>query len=201
MSNFLYRLRDADGALLYVGVTNDWPSRFKQHQRDKAWFPAVAVTEIVPIGGSRAQLEAIEKAVIQAEKPVHNVMHNLRGSPVITVAAQAKWPHSDGESKTSYMARAVKEALAASRVVNAPVTNIIKGSMGNLMFTSEHEDGAVNYFDRGQFVDTLRGRGAIDSWVPDDLTDGVPHLTVALSDGPDIIVSATEIAEMNRCAF
>ena len=73
---FLYRLRDANGALLYVGVTVDWPSRFKQHQRDKAWWPQVALTEIVPVGGTRAQLEAIERAVIVAEQPIHNVMHN-----------------------------------------------------------------------------------------------------------------------------
>ena len=75
-TQFLYRLRDANGALLYVGVSNDWPTRMKQHQADKPWWSDVLAVELVRMDCSRRQLEAIEKAVIKAEAPIHNVVHN-----------------------------------------------------------------------------------------------------------------------------
>jgi predicted GIY-YIG superfamily endonuclease len=75
---FLYRLRAANGDLLYVGITNNWPSRMKQHQADKPWWSEVLNVEMVRIDGTRAQVEAIEKAVIKAESPTYNVAHNVR---------------------------------------------------------------------------------------------------------------------------
>lgn len=167
MSNFLYRLRDADGALLYVGVTNDWPTRMKQHQRDKAWFPAVAATEVVPIGGNRAQLEAIELAVIKIEAPIHNIQHNER-----------------------------RLSLPAPR----PATKITKVSdvhtPGVPMFTHHTGTGGGRHYYAGDFVETASGRGALVSWVPEDVKAQSVH--VALSDGRDIVVTAAEIAELNE---
>jgi predicted GIY-YIG superfamily endonuclease len=72
----LYRLRAANGDLLYVGITRDFPSRLKQHYADKPWAYEIRSTEQVHIDGTRAQIEAIEKAVIIAEKPRHNKTHN-----------------------------------------------------------------------------------------------------------------------------
>jgi hypothetical protein len=34
----LYRYYDAGGALLYVGIADDWQERLKTHQREAAWF-------------------------------------------------------------------------------------------------------------------------------------------------------------------
>lgn len=72
----LYRLLGTSGVLLYVGITNNWPSRMKQHMADKPWWGEVAGVELVGVIGTRAQLEAIERAVIKAERPIHNVAHN-----------------------------------------------------------------------------------------------------------------------------
>jgi predicted GIY-YIG superfamily endonuclease len=72
----LYRLRAANGDLLYVGITRDWPARMVQHQRDKGWFDEVRITETVHIDGTRAQIEAIERAVIKTESPRFNKQHN-----------------------------------------------------------------------------------------------------------------------------
>lgn len=74
---FLYRLRDANGALLYVGITTDRPTRMKQHQADKPWWSEVLGVEVVRLTCNRAQVEAIEKAVIKAECPIYNKTHNL----------------------------------------------------------------------------------------------------------------------------
>lgn len=74
----LYRLKGANGELLYVGITRDWPSRMKQHQADKLWWPDVRNIELVYVDGTRPQIEAIEKAVIKAEQPRFNKVHNER---------------------------------------------------------------------------------------------------------------------------
>lgn len=37
----LYRLYDAAGRLLYVGVAANPERRWEQHSRDKAWWPEV----------------------------------------------------------------------------------------------------------------------------------------------------------------
>lgn len=85
----LYRLRGVNGDLLYVGITRDWPTRMKQHQADKPWWSEVAGIELVRVLGTRQQIEAIEKAVIKAERPIYNVVHNER--PTTTRA-----PGTDG---------------------------------------------------------------------------------------------------------
>lgn len=72
----LYRLRSTPGDLLYVGITNNWPTRMKQHMADKPWWYEVVGVELVGVIGTRAQLEAIERAVIKAERPLYNVTHN-----------------------------------------------------------------------------------------------------------------------------
>jgi predicted GIY-YIG superfamily endonuclease len=72
----LYRLKAANGELLYVGVTRDFPARLKQHAADKPWAHEVRHTETVYIDGTRTQIEAIERAVIKAEAPKYNKTHN-----------------------------------------------------------------------------------------------------------------------------
>jgi predicted GIY-YIG superfamily endonuclease len=84
----LYRLKALNGDLLYVGITRDFPARLKQHQSDKPWFAEVRHIELVHVDGTRAQIEAIEKAVIKAEAPRYNVVHN--GEVRRTLAAPVK---------------------------------------------------------------------------------------------------------------
>lgn len=72
----LYRLRDMNADLLYVGITRDWPTRMTQHQRDKPWWSDVAAVELVKVHGTRQQIEAIERAVIKTEQPTYNKTHN-----------------------------------------------------------------------------------------------------------------------------
>jgi predicted GIY-YIG superfamily endonuclease len=83
----LYRIRSSSGTLLYVGITNDWPSRMKQHSKSQPWWTTVAATEFVHMSCSRKQAEAIEKAVIHEELPLHNKQHNTAERD----AAQPKW--------------------------------------------------------------------------------------------------------------
>lgn len=73
----LYRLYDAKGGLLYVGIATRWHSRMGQHAHDKPWFHEVKATKLEEYP-NRAEALRAEAAAIQAERPVHNVKHNGR---------------------------------------------------------------------------------------------------------------------------
>ncbi|MEV6738647.1 type II toxin-antitoxin system prevent-host-death family antitoxin [Streptomyces sp. NPDC051104] len=67
----VYRLFDEDEALLYVGVAQDPRVRFRQHRREKPWWPQVAVRE-VEWHDSREQALKAEADTIARELPRHN---------------------------------------------------------------------------------------------------------------------------------
>lgn len=71
----LYRFFDANDVLLYVGITNDAGTRWRNHSRKKGWWREVCRVRVEHFD-SRAEVEAAEKAAIIAEAPVHNVQHN-----------------------------------------------------------------------------------------------------------------------------
>lgn len=71
----LYRFFDADGALLYVGITADLEQRWSSHQR-KPWWPDVA-EKTVEWYATRPVALAAELEAIRSEAPRYNVA----GSP------------------------------------------------------------------------------------------------------------------------
>jgi predicted GIY-YIG superfamily endonuclease len=70
----LYRLHDAEGALLYVGITHDPDARFAAHASDKPWWPDVA-RKTIEWYARREHALAAEEAAIKAKSPRHNVVH------------------------------------------------------------------------------------------------------------------------------
>jgi len=71
----LYRLRDRSGALLYVGITDCLERRWRDHSKDKPWWPDVndRSAEWFP---DRRHALAGEAAAIRAERPRYNFHHN-----------------------------------------------------------------------------------------------------------------------------
>lgn len=72
----LYRYYDAEGRLLYVGISNDAMRRMGQHSA-KDWATQVRSWHPVTFG-TRAEAEAAERHAIRTERPVHNIAHTLR---------------------------------------------------------------------------------------------------------------------------
>jgi predicted GIY-YIG superfamily endonuclease len=71
----LYRWFDADGRLLYIGITNDLANRTEQHAESSEWFPfAAALT--VWIYPDRASATSAETSAIKAEYPLFNIDKN-----------------------------------------------------------------------------------------------------------------------------
>jgi excisionase family DNA binding protein len=78
---FLYRHFDAEGNLLYVGVSLSAMNRLAQHKDASVWFPRIATVKIKPFP-SREKALAAEREAITAEKPLHNVVHARRQKDV-----------------------------------------------------------------------------------------------------------------------
>jgi predicted GIY-YIG superfamily endonuclease len=87
-STDLYRYYDADGQLLYVGISLSAVARASQHRAEKGWWQDVArmTVEHLP---TRQAAEDAERSAIRAEKPVHNVIHNGGGSTTSTKPVKA----------------------------------------------------------------------------------------------------------------
>jgi predicted GIY-YIG superfamily endonuclease len=71
----LYRHFDAEGSLLYVGISLSWPARTKAHAHGSRWFDMVAKVEIERFDTREAALDA-EREAIKREKPKFNIIHN-----------------------------------------------------------------------------------------------------------------------------
>lgn len=70
----LYRLYDADGNLLYVGITNN-PKRWYDHSRDKCWWPEVN-RKTIEWFETRKSAERIEKLEVKEDGPKYNRAFN-----------------------------------------------------------------------------------------------------------------------------
>jgi predicted GIY-YIG superfamily endonuclease len=100
----LYRLYDANDALLYLGITQDPNQRWAQHRRRQHWWLEVARKEVVWIG-CRAQAEATEAEALLVEKPRYDrhLSGIYRNDPPSTVRQ-----HADPEAE-----RKIQAALTA----------------------------------------------------------------------------------------
>lgn len=75
MQEVLYRFFDSQGTLLYVGISKEWVSRIKTHEKYADFYSAVAgmTLERFP---DRKSVEDAERAAIKLENPLFNRMDN-----------------------------------------------------------------------------------------------------------------------------
>lgn len=70
----LYRHFDAEGRLLYVGVSTSLIRRLEQHGRYAHWFSSIAKITIQHFANEREALAA-ELDAIRTEEPMYNIQH------------------------------------------------------------------------------------------------------------------------------
>lgn len=75
MTHSIYRLFDADGALLYIGVSKQVPTRIAQHRADKTWASEIARVETEEFP-TRDDALLAEYFAIDDEDPRYNVLRN-----------------------------------------------------------------------------------------------------------------------------
>ncbi|MDL4812740.1 GIY-YIG nuclease family protein [Actinomadura opuntiae] len=81
----LYRLYDANGLLLYVGIAYDPGARFYQHSREKPWWPEVARKTVTWLG-DRETAERAEVTAVRGEAPKYNRSGVERPEPAPVIA-------------------------------------------------------------------------------------------------------------------
>jgi excisionase family DNA binding protein len=83
----LYRFFDADGRLLYVGITKTLAVRWRNHS-EKHWWPSVA-TATITYFSNRVSAEVAETEAIITEKPLWNVKHSTTRKRICVPTAPA----------------------------------------------------------------------------------------------------------------
>lgn len=73
---YLYRCRDSDGHLLYVG-TSEWPVVRMETHRRKPWGPDIVTVDLEEFPNRPAALAA-ERDAIRTEAPRHNLANRRR---------------------------------------------------------------------------------------------------------------------------
>lgn len=73
----LYRLYDATGQLLYIGISRSPLNRWGVHAENHAWWSAVATYRLEWHVDRETAIEA-ERRTVAAEEPLHNVQYNPR---------------------------------------------------------------------------------------------------------------------------
>ncbi len=69
----VYRFFDANGALLYIGLTVDPGARLRAHRSKPWWFDIVRIE--IERHETRQAAAIAERAAIKAEEPIYNVEH------------------------------------------------------------------------------------------------------------------------------
>jgi predicted GIY-YIG superfamily endonuclease len=73
---FVYRTFDAEGRLLYIGMTYNLGKRFYEHERKAKWW-ADFVDLTVTAYPNRDDAAAAEWSAIRYERPLHNVRSGI----------------------------------------------------------------------------------------------------------------------------
>jgi hypothetical protein len=75
MTHYVYSYHDAEGALLYIGESNNWARRAREHMKYQSWADQIASVAITTHLTQRdAQHDEVRR--IRAEQPRYNIVHN-----------------------------------------------------------------------------------------------------------------------------
>ena len=87
---FLYRLYDADGCLLRVGITSSLPRRMAEYAEEAWWWDDVT-RKTAQFYTSRKEAMKAETAAIRAEHPVWNVRDRCNVQLTATQLKRREW--------------------------------------------------------------------------------------------------------------
>src|SRR5437764_11236233 len=76
----LYRVFGEADLLLYIGISNNFGRRWKEHAKKQPWWGEMRRLAVDCWYPSRVEAEEAETAAIQAESPKYNI-RNIAGKP------------------------------------------------------------------------------------------------------------------------
>lgn len=116
----LYRVYDAEGTLLYIGISQNPDVRFGQHSQTKDWWGEVTDRKVEWLP-TRAEAAVAEKAAIQAENPHWNRNHavsELDNPEAERLYAEHRWNLEEARALLPELKeRAARDLLAGAKPV------------------------------------------------------------------------------------
>ena len=111
----LYRHFDADGALLYVGISNNPFYRLSKHSKTSSWSEEIARIDVEWLG-SLEDAQAAERQAIKSEGPKHNLAHAIKDqNPIAWLISH--WPlRNDFASSVGAELQAVHKWAQTGRI-------------------------------------------------------------------------------------
>lgn len=91
----VYRCFNAEGGLLYVGISRRAATRITQHSKTKAWWQDCVDIKFTDYPTREAAAQA-EIEAIKAERPQHNVLHNSQPGDGMAPEGDYDWIERDG---------------------------------------------------------------------------------------------------------
>jgi predicted GIY-YIG superfamily endonuclease len=71
----LYRIRGEEALLLYIGISDDFGRRWKEHAKQQPWWGEMRSLSVDCWYGTRSEAETAEELAIKAERPKYNKTH------------------------------------------------------------------------------------------------------------------------------
>lgn len=106
----VYRLYDAEGALLYIGSSDNPEKRFARHRATQSWWPQVSRREVTWHPWRAAW--GVEAAAIWEERPKHNVMSTQEYSAKASARQRANAETQRVKCRVAYRANKLRDAVA-----------------------------------------------------------------------------------------
>jgi hypothetical protein len=151
----LYRLYRADGLLLYVGITDNPPERWRSHASLKPWWPEVARRDVEWFNTRAAALDAESRAIL-GEDPLHNIRG--RGGSKVRPSLRTRHP----QTRWSEWVERVAGNAAQSEISRR--TGIAQTSIGRWRVGGKPTAGNIATFARAygvKVVDALIAAGLL----------------------------------------
>lgn len=124
----LYRLFDAEGRLLYIGIAFNPDSRWAGHAASKSWWLDVAEKRI-EWHETRSKAVAAERAAIAAELPLYNKQDSPQPYEGVTTKEGTKPPRVvriDDDTWRDYQAACAEKGTTPSDDVRRYITGQIR---------------------------------------------------------------------------
>lgn len=113
---YVYRYFDRDDNVLYVGLTDDFGRRLKEHHQIASWFPNVQRCEVF-FFDDYADAEMTESTLIRANTPLHNVARPNKNESIRRRNAGGACPGANACAElAASWDRAVDEAKGRTKV-------------------------------------------------------------------------------------
>ena len=117
----LYRFFNAEGRLLYVGISLSAVGRAASHRNKAGWWSEVARMDVEHHDVTRETLAQLEADAVTRERPLHNVRLQAAEPPVVRLT-----PGLDGLPPDGRLAYSPGEAAALIGVARATIYNLMR---------------------------------------------------------------------------